>query len=105
MESKLEIREHEPSKISNPVVIVGVPEAGLVGTIATSYIRDQLKLPELGYIESDLIPQVLVVHESKPRHPIRIFGRDNLVIVTAEIPLHARLSFELASQVAKWAKS
>jgi predicted ATP-grasp superfamily ATP-dependent carboligase len=78
METKLEFKEYDPSKISKPTLIVGVPEAGLVGIIASSYLRDQMKLPELGYIESDLLPAVVVVHESKPKHPIRIFGKDNL---------------------------
>jgi predicted ATP-grasp superfamily ATP-dependent carboligase len=33
METRLEIKEHDPSKISKPNIVVGVPEAGLVGTI------------------------------------------------------------------------
>jgi uncharacterized protein len=105
MKSELEIKEYEPSQISKPNVLLAVPEAGLVGTIACSYLRDQLNLPELGYIESELLTPVVVVHESKPKHAIRIFGKDDLVVVMSEVPLHPRLSLELASEVAKWAKS
>jgi uncharacterized protein len=105
METKLEIKEYEPSKISKPTLVVGVPEAGLVGIIASSYLRDQMKLPELGYIESDLLPAVVVVHESKPKHPIRIFGKDNLAVITSEVPLHPRLSLDLAKEIVSWAKS
>jgi predicted ATP-grasp superfamily ATP-dependent carboligase len=39
-------------------MIVGVPEVGLVSTIAASYLKDQLKLPEVGFIDSELLPQV-----------------------------------------------
>ena len=105
METKMEIKEYEPSKISKPTLVVGVPEAGLVGIIASSYLRDQLKLPEAGYIESDLLPAVVVVHESKPKHPIRIFGKDNLAIITSEVPLHPRLSLDLAKEIVTWARS
>ncbi len=105
MESGLEIKEYEPSKISRPNVLLGVPEAGLVGTIACSYLRDQLKLPELGHIESELLTPVVVVHESRPKHAIRIFGKDDLVMIMSEVPLQPRLSLELAGEVAKWAKS
>lgn len=105
MESRLEIKEYEPSKISRPNVLLAVPEAGLVGTIACSYLRDQLKLPELGYIESELLTPIVVVHESRPKHPIRIFGKDDLVVIMSEVPLNPRLSLELAEEVAKWAKS
>jgi len=34
METRLEIREYEPSKIWKPTLVVGMPEAGLVGIIA-----------------------------------------------------------------------
>lgn len=105
METKMEIKEYEPSKISKPTLVVGVPEAGLVGIIASSYLREQLKLPEAGYIESDLLPAVVVVHEAKPKHPIRIFGKDNLAVITSEVPLHPRLSLDLAKEIVDWAKS
>jgi uncharacterized protein len=105
METKLEIKEYEPSKISKPTVVVGVPEGGLVGIIASSYLREQMKLPEAGYIESDLLSAVVVVHESKPKHPIRIFGRDDLAVITSEVPLHPRLSLDLAKEIVSWARS
>jgi uncharacterized protein len=102
--TRLEIKEHEPGKISKPKVIVGVPEAGLVGTISSTYLIQQLKLPEIGHFESELVPPVVIVHESKPKRPIRVFGKNDLVVITSEIPLHPRLSLEFASEVAKWAK-
>jgi len=90
IETKLEIKEYEPSKISKPNIIVGVPEAGLVGTISASYLIQQLKLPEAGYIDSELVPPVVVVHDSKPKRPIRIFGRDDVVIIASEVPLNPK---------------
>jgi uncharacterized protein len=104
METKLEIKEHEPSKISKPNIIVGVPEAGLVGTISASYLIQQLKLPEIGYIDSELVPPVVVVHDSKPKRPIRIFGGDDIVIIASEVPLNPRLTLDFATEVARWAK-
>jgi uncharacterized protein len=86
-------------------MIIGVPEVGLVGTIAASYLVDKLQLPELGYIDSDLMPQVLVVHNSKPKQPIRIFGKGKLVIVSSEIPLLQRLAYDVAGEVVRWGKS
>ena len=105
IETKLEIKEHDPSKISRPNIIVGVPEAGLVGTISASYLIQQLKLPEIGHIDSELVPPVVVVHDSKPRRPIRVFGRDDIVVIASEVPLNPRLSLEFAVEVARWAKT
>jgi uncharacterized protein len=91
--------------MSSPNIVIGVPEAGLVGLIAGSYMIQQLKLPEIGHVDSDLSPQVVVVHESEPRYPIRIFGNEHLIIVLSEMPLHARFSYELGVELEKWAKS
>jgi uncharacterized protein len=92
-------------KASKPNVIVGVPEAGLVGTIACSYIVEQLKLEERGYIDSDYMPPLMVVHNSVARYPVHLFGKDNLVVVLSEVPLTGRLSVEVAKEVSAWARS
>jgi uncharacterized protein len=92
-------------RLNKPNIIVGVPEAGLVGTIASSYLLEQLKLEERGYIDSDLIPPVMVVHDSMARYPVHIFGKNNVVVVMSEVPLVGRASLEVAREIASWAKS
>ena len=105
-QSSVQIRELEATaKISQPNVIVGIPEMWLVGTIAASYLVEHLGLPEIAYIESDLLPQVVVVHDSEPKEPIRIFGKGMLAVVVSEVPLTSRLSYELASELVKWSKA
>jgi uncharacterized protein len=102
----VQIRELKTTaQVSQPNVVVGLPEIGLVGTIAASYLVDHLHLPEIAYIESDLLPQVIVVHNSEPKEPIRIFGKGNLAVIVSDVPLTARLSHELASEVARWSKA
>jgi uncharacterized protein len=100
----VEIKE-SGSKISKPFIIVGVPEVGLVGTIACSYLVEQLKLEARGYIDSDLVPQVMVVHDSVASYPIQIFGRDGIIVVLSEVPLTSRLSLELAKELSRWARA
>jgi uncharacterized protein len=93
------------AKVSRPNVIVGVPEVGLVGTIAASYLVEHLELPEIANVDSDLFPPVIVVHDSEPKQPIRIFGKGELAIVLSEIPLVSRLSYEFASQLVEWCRA
>lgn len=92
-------------KVSKPVVIVGVPEAGLVGTIASSYLVEQLKMQERGYIDSEFMPPVMVVHNSVARYPVHIFGKDNTLLVMSEVPLTGRVALEVSQEVASWTKS
>jgi uncharacterized protein len=92
-------------KVSKPNIIVGVPESGLVGTITCSYLIEQLKLTERGFIDSDLVPQVMIVHNSTATYPIHIFGKDNLLVVLSEVPLPPYASLEVAKELASWARS
>ncbi len=93
------------AKLSRPSVIVGVPELGLVGTIAASYLVEHLGLPEIASVDSDMLPQVIVVQDSEPKQPIRIFGKGMVAVVVSEVPLTSRLSYELASEVVAWSKA
>lgn len=93
------------AKLSRPAVVVGVPEAGLVGTIAASYLVEHLGLPEIATAESEILPEVVVVQDSEPRPPIRIFGKGLIAVLLSEVPLMPRLSYELCTELVGWAKA
>jgi uncharacterized protein len=98
------IRDTGP-RVTKPTVIVGVPEAGLVGTITSSYLIEKLKMVERGFIDSDLLPQVMIVHDSAAVYPIHIYGKDNLLVVLSEVPLPPFASLDVAKEIAGWARS
>ena len=77
----------------------------MVGNITCSYIVQQLKLQPIGYVDSVLLPQVMVVHNSKPLPPIQVFGGTSIVLFLSEVPLATRFSMEFSRAVAAWAKS
>src|SRR5579875_394619 len=101
-QKKVIISEYAASNLDKPSVIVGFPEAGLVGTIAASYLIQTLSLPELGYVESSLEPAAIVVQKSMPKFPIRLFGKEDLAIFISDIPLTARLAYELTDEIVRW---
>ncbi len=103
--SRVQIIQHADTKFSNPNIIVGIPEVGLVSTITASYLMQQLKLVEVGVVDSDLLPQVVIVHDSEPKQPVRIYGRRDLIVVLSETPLTPRLSGELTKEIVKWGRS
>ncbi|MGA2665394.1 MAG: PAC2 family protein [Nitrososphaerales archaeon] len=100
----VEIRDSGPH-VSKPRIVVGVPEAGLVGTIACSYLIEELKMVRRGFVDSELLPQVMLVHDSAATYPIHIFGKDDLLVVLSEIPLPPFASAEVAKALASWARS
>jgi uncharacterized protein len=93
------------AKLSKPAVLVGVPEMGLVGTIASSYIMEHLGLPEIASVYSEIVPPVIVVQDAEPKQPIRIFGKGVIAVVISEVPLTSRFSYELMSEVVNWSQA
>ncbi|RLI28272.1 MAG: proteasome assembly chaperone family protein [Candidatus Hecatellales archaeon] len=87
-------------------LLVGIPDVGLVGVIATSHIVQSLKMKELGHIDSDEVPPIVVIHENEPKSPIRFYGDGgNLLVLTTEIVLPPTAIFTVSRGIARWAKS
>lgn len=72
---EVRVVEEKPSLVfERPVAIEGLPDVGLVGTIATTFLVEKKGFEEIAYLESDLFPPVMVVHEGRLKNPFRIYG-------------------------------
>ncbi len=100
-----EVRLVETSSIEKiDHCIVGFPDVGLVGLIAVNHVINTLGLGEIGYIESDLLPPVIVVHQGDPKAPVRVYRKDRLVAVTSEIPIQPAVMSGLSRKIVDWTK-
>lgn len=88
-----------------PTVIVGFPDVGLVGSITAHHIVETLKMEEVGYVDAEFPPPVMVIHESEPKVPMRIYGMGELAVILADIPVTPTLLYPLAKTLVGWAKS
>lgn len=72
-------------KPKNPIIIHGFPGFGLVGTIASEFLLEHLKVEQIGKITIEEIPPMVAVHENKMVDPFGIFydKEHNIVIVHA----------------------
>lgn len=70
-------------KPKNPIIIEGFPGFGLVGTITTEYLINELDAEPIGSIHSDQIPPMVAVHENKLVEPIGVYyvKKLNMVIL------------------------
>jgi len=87
-----------------PIFIIGFPDVGLVGTIATYHIVEKLNLKEVAHIDSEKFPPIVVVHDAKPSSPIRIYGNGKIFVVISEIPIRSDLIPHLSKNLVKWFK-
>ena len=67
----------------NPIILEGFPGFGLVGTITTEYLVNQLKAKPIGYIELPDIQPMAAIHNGELVRPIGLYfdKRTNLLIV------------------------
>ena len=84
-------------------VLVGLPDTGLVGTIALGHAIRSKKMREIGYFAPRALPPMLVVHNGEPKSPVRIYANDNFAALISEAPLPLETYQELATHLAKWA--
>jgi uncharacterized protein len=85
--------------------LIGVPDVGLVNTIALGYIIQTKQMEEIGYLESDAFPPVIVVHDGAPKPIFRLYRTDDVVAVFSEIPVDARMITPVARAIVAWAKT
>ncbi len=101
-EGVITIVEEEGIVHKNPIVIEGLPDVGLVGTIAASYIAEKMEYKEIGYIESDLFPPVMVIHEGKLENPFKIYGSEGVIVVLSEVPIPPNAVYPLTRALTDW---
>ncbi|NMC03922.1 MAG: proteasome assembly chaperone family protein [Candidatus Lokiarchaeota archaeon] len=88
------------------VAIVGVANAGLVGTIAASHIIEKMKMEEVAHINSSIFPPVSVFIDGVLKNPFRIYSdikdargtmkQASTFVVTSELPLNKETFHEIA---------
>lgn len=90
---------------SETTMIIGLPDVGLVGLIATSYLVSELKLEEVAYMDSDLLPPVVVLHKGLPHAPLRIYGNESLMAVVSELAVPAPALYKIMREIVDWGQN
>jgi len=85
--------------------LIGVPDVGLVNTIALGYIIQTKRMEEIGHLESDAFPPAIVVHDGEPKPIFRLYRTDDIAAIYSEIPLDARMITPVARAIVAWAKA
>ena len=83
-------------------IIFGLPDVGLVGAIAASHLISKLKLKEVAYVKSDLLPPVIMLEKGLPRSPIRMFGNEDLIVLNSEIAITSAAVYSIIESVVDW---
>ena len=104
MSESVIIVEKKPIPLGT-TMILGLPDVGLVGLIATSYLISELNLEEIAYMDSDLLPPVVVLHKGLPHAPLRIYGNQNLIAVISELAVPAPAIYTIMREIVDWGQA
>lgn len=101
-----EIKIIEKAQIpTSAVMLFGFPDVGLVGVIAASHLIEELGLVEIAYLDSRLMPPLIVLHEGLPHSSIRIFGNDKIIMAVSETPISAEIIYQVMDTLIEWGRS
>ena len=91
---------------SGAIMLFGFPDVGLVGVIAASHLISELKdLEEVAYMDSKLLPPLIVLHEGLPHSSIRIFGNHDVLLAVSETAIPADVIYPIMHALIDWGKS
>ena len=93
-------------KLNNPILIAGFPGPGLVGSISTSHIIEQLHMHQIACIESEFIVPGVIYIAGKIRHPFRLYSNQegNVCVLVCEAPIMIQGIHSVLDTVVKWVK-
>tara|TARA_B100001113_G_scaffold216985_1_gene177980 strand:+ start:405 stop:1172 length:768 start_codon:yes stop_codon:yes gene_type:complete len=93
--------EADPSRLGGTAVC-GFSTVGSVGVIATSHLIGSLQLSPMGTVLHPRFPAVALIHDSVPKHPVRVYQGDGIGVFTSEIQFTSEHDVYFANTVLEW---
>jgi predicted ATP-grasp superfamily ATP-dependent carboligase len=100
-------RTADLKKMKKPLLVIGFPGTGLVGSVAASQLVESLQLSFGGYISSANFAPLAAIHNYKPLPAARIHysEKQNMIVVISEMTIPIGTSMELADKIFDFARS
>jgi len=101
-----DVRIVEKRKIpTGATLLFAFPDVGLVGVIAASHLINELGMTEVAYLDSNLLPPLIVLHEGLPHSTIRIFAGQDTLLAVSEVPIPTDNIYPIMDALINWGKS
>lgn len=93
-------------ELNKPLIIVGFPGVGLVGSIAASYFVEKNNFEMIGYVSSNEFAPLAAIHNYTPLPPVRMYfsKKYNILVILSEITIPVDISNEFAYKILDFAK-
>ncbi|GAB4308289.1 MAG: proteasome assembly chaperone family protein [Methanobacteriaceae archaeon] len=88
--------------IENAIVLEGSPGVGLVGNIVGWLLVEDLKMKEIGYIDSKYFPPLAVLYKGVAIHPFRIYESDGIVLFLSDFIVPPNVVYDMTNAIVDW---
>jgi uncharacterized protein len=92
----------KPLSAEGASVLMGFPGSGLVGSIALQYMVDQLEFQQIGSMTSKFFPPLAMMTKGVINVPVRMYEKNDLAVVVADIPIHPMICYEVSNGIMDW---
>ena len=97
------VRVESPAPAAKEITLLtGFPGAGLVGSIALQYLVENAGFTHLGNITSRFLPPISLATNGLAQAPIRLYEKDNIVAILADVPIPPQISYEVSAGLIEW---
>ncbi len=102
VETKTDCCKIVSEDIEDAIILEGSPGAGLIGNIIGWLLVDNLKMREIGYVESKYFPPLAVLYKGIALHPFRIYEKDGLVLFLSDFIVPQNVVFDMTNSIVDW---
>jgi uncharacterized protein len=88
--------------VKDAVVLEGSPELGLIGNILGWLLVEELKMKQIGYIDSKEFPPLAVLYKGIAIHPFRIYSTDGIVLFLSDFIIPPTVSYDMSNAIVDW---
>lgn len=88
--------------VKDAVVLEGSPELGLIGNILGWLLVEELKMKQIGYIDSKDFPPLAVLYKGIAIHPFRIYSSDGIVLFLSDFIIPPTVSYDMSNAIVEW---
>ncbi len=88
--------------VKDAVVLEGSPELGLIGNILGWLLVEELKMKQIGYIDSKDFPPLAVLYKGIAIHPFRIYSTDGIVLFLSDFIVPPNVSYDMSNAIVDW---
>jgi uncharacterized protein len=83
-------------------ILEGSPGLGLIGNIIGWLLVEELKMREIGYIDSKYFPPLAVLYKGVAIHPFRIYEGEGIVLFLSDFIVPANVTYDMTDVIVDW---